>query len=813
VAPRFHIAPCPHADVLALQAALGCSGPLAQVLVRRGLAEPGAARAWLAAEDDHDPALFAGIGTAVALVLGHVAAGSRITVHGDYDVDGVCSTTILLNVLEAVGARADWFLPSRAEDGYGLAAATVERLAARGTQLLITADCAITAVDEVAAARRAGLDVLVTDHHAPRADGRLPDCPVVHPAVNGYPVPELCAAGVAHKLARALLSGAGQDPATADADLDLVALATVADCVPLVGENRRLVRAGLRAIAGTRKPGLRALLRVSRVDPGAVDSGVIGFRLAPRINAAGRMQRADASVELLRTHDEARAEAIAEELDRLNSDRRHTEQRILFAAETQVAAVESAREEAGLGPSPAFVLSGEGWHPGVIGIVASRIADRHHRPVVVVSFAEGAALGTGSGRSIPAFDLLGGLDACAAHLERHGGHRAAAGCTVPLDELEAFSAAFCAHAEAVLGSEDLVRRERVDAIVSGDELGLALAEELERLAPFGMGSPEPRLLVPAAKLVDPRPMGEGRHLRFVVEAGGRRASAVAFQTTKLPETAAIGLDASFKLERSEFNGVVEPRLVLGQALPCDPAPITLLGEPEDWAQAVLDEVAATVMPFAAARAAASATTRTICDRRGAGIAGVLTALIASGEPVLAVSADARRRREHLRDRLGGFALCSWTALERDPALAAGFHHVVALDPPAHPVLHSRLEAGRPEQLAHLGWGEPELRFAEHVHDEQHALREHLTIAYRLLRRAPGDVAAALPGSPVAAGRVLVVLSELGLVEVDIDVTTLAVHVPAFGGRTELERSATFVACGARHLEGRRWLSGGLARVA
>jgi len=803
--------------VLALQSALGCSGPLAQVLVRRGLAEPGAARAWLAAADDHDPALFAGIGTAVALVLRHVVAGSRITVHGDYDVDGVCSTTILLNVLEALGARADWFLPSRAEDGYGLAATTVERLAARGTRLLVTADCAITAVDEVAAARGAGMDVLVTDHHAPRADGRLPDCAIVHPAVNGYPVTELCAAGVAHKLARALLSGAGQDPAAADADLDLVALATVADCVPLVGENRRLVRAGLRAIAGTRKPGLRALLRVARVDPGAVDSRAIGFRLAPRINAAGRMQRADAGVELLRTHDEGRATAIAEELDRLNGDRRHTEQRILFAAEQQVAAVESAREEAGLAPSPAFVLSGEGWHPGVIGIVASRLADRHHRPVVVVAFAEGAASGTGSGRSIPAFDLLGGLDACAAHLERHGGHRAAAGCTLSLDELEAFRAAFCAHAEAVLAPGDLVRRERVDAIVSGDELGLGLAEELERLAPFGMGSPEPRLLVPAAKLVEPRPMGEGRHLRFVVEAGGRRASAVAFQTTKLPEAAAIGLDAIFKLERSEFNGVVEPRLVLGQALACDPAPITLVGEPEDWTQAVLAEVAAGVLPFAAVPAAGPGAAtraggaRTVCDRRGAGIAGVLTALVASGEPVLAVSADGRRRREHLQDRLGGFALCSWTALERDPALADGFQHVVALDPPAHPALRSLVEAGRPEQLAHLSWGEPELRFAQHVHDEQHALRDHLTTAYRLLRRAPGDVAAALPRSPVAAGRVLAVLGELGLVE--IDVGTLAVRVPAFGGRTELERSATFAACSARHSEGRRWLSGGLARAA
>ncbi len=810
--PRLRLDPCRHADVLALRAALGCSGPLAQILVRRGLADPRAARAWLAAEDDHDPALFAGIDTAVALVLRHVAAGAKITVHGDYDVDGVCSTTILLNALEALGARADWFMPSRAEDGYGLALATVERLAARGTRLLITADCAITAVEEVAAARAAGMDVLVTDHHSARADGRLPACPIVHPALNGYPVPELCAAGVAHKLARALLAAAGLDPAAADADLDLVALATVADCVPLVGENRRLVRAGLRAIAGTRKPGLRALLRVARVDPGAVDAGAIGFRLAPRINAAGRMQRADAGVELLRTQDPARAEAIAEELDRLNGDRRHTEQRILFEAEAQVVALERAREEAGLGPSAAFVLAGEGWHAGVIGIVASRIADRHHRPVVVLAFAEGAGTGTGSGRSIPAFDLLGGLNACAAHLSRHGGHRAAAGCTVVFEQLEAFRAAFCAHAEAVLSPEDLVRRERADAVVSGDELGLDLAEELERLAPFGMGNPEPRLLVPAARLVNPRPMGEGRHLRFTVESGGRRASAVAFQATTLPEAAATGVDAVFKLERNEWNGVVEPRLVLSEALACEPAPIALVGEPESWEEAVRLELDTPPTAYAAAQVGgARCSRRTICDRRGAGIAGLLTALVASGEPVLVVGADARRRRKHLQTLLGGFALCSWTALERDPALTAGVPHVVALDPPPHPALQTLVESGRPEQLAHLCWGAAELRFAQHVHDEQHALRDHITAAYRLLRRAPGDVEAALPCSPVAAGRVLAVLRELGLVELQL--RPLAITVPPFARRTALERAPTFAACAARHSEGDAWLRSAQPQVA
>jgi single-stranded-DNA-specific exonuclease len=292
VAPvTFDVTPASFDAVLRLSQALGVSRTLAQVLVRRGLADPAAARRFLAAADAHPLSAFGGLSEAAAMVADHVARRSRITVHGDYDVDGVCSTAILVRVLRTLGADVDWYLPSRMEDGYGLSAATVERLAARGTDLLVTADCAITAVDEVAAARAAGLDVVVTDHHAPRADGRLPDAPIAHPALGGYPCPELCAAGVAHKLAGALLEAAGQSPALADEDLDLVALATVADVVPLVGENRRLVREGLRRLARTVKPGLRALMAVARVDPSGVDAQAVGFRLAPRINAAGRLYR------------------------------------------------------------------------------------------------------------------------------------------------------------------------------------------------------------------------------------------------------------------------------------------------------------------------------------------------------------------------------------------------------------------------------------------------------------------------------------------------------------------------------------------
>ena len=285
---RFDIAPYDFAAAEQLGRELGVSHVLAQVLVRRGLGDPVAAQRFLAAEDAHPLDAFGGLRDGAGVILGHVARRSRITVHGDYDVDGICSTAILVRALRTLGADVDWYLPSRIDDGYGLAAATVERLAARGTDLLVTVDCAITAVAEVAAAKAAGMDVVVTDHHSPRADGALPDATIVHPRLGGYPCPDLCAAGVAYKLAHALLEGAGEDPAAADEDLDLVALATVADVVSLTGENRRLVRAGLRKLAGTRKPGLRALMDVARVDPSLVDEGAIGFRLG----AAAQRRRA-----------------------------------------------------------------------------------------------------------------------------------------------------------------------------------------------------------------------------------------------------------------------------------------------------------------------------------------------------------------------------------------------------------------------------------------------------------------------------------------------------------------------------------------
>jgi single-stranded-DNA-specific exonuclease len=556
----FEIPPCPPQALERVRAELGIGEALGQALVRRGHAEPEAARAFLAAEEEHPPQAFRGISEALAAILGCARAGRRITVHGDYDVDGICSTAVLVRALRELGADVDSYIPDRAGDGYGLSLETVRRLAARGTRLLLTADCAITAVEEVRAARELGLEVVVTDHHAVRADGRLPDAPIVHPAVCGYPFEGLCATAVAYKLAQALLEASSPgrpDIRRLRRDLDLVALATVADVVPLVGENRALLRRGLRALAATAKPGLRALMAVAGVDPSRIGEREIGFALAPRLNAAGRLYRADAGLELLLTDDPARAGEIARELDAANHERRQIERRIRFEAEAQMAE---------LGEQGAYVLAAESWHPGVIGIVASRLVESSGRPVVMVAL-DGDS-GRGSGRSIDAFDLLGGLRACGEHLVRFGGHRAAAGLELDRERLGAFAAALSSHAAGVLSPEQMAPVERVDAIVDGAEMSLELAEELQALAPFGNGNPPVCLMLAEAVFLDPRPMGEGRHLRFTVESRGSRARGVWFgQGARLPVDEGEPARATFALEVNEWNGVVEPRLRLRHALP------------------------------------------------------------------------------------------------------------------------------------------------------------------------------------------------------------------------------------------------------
>jgi single-stranded-DNA-specific exonuclease len=791
--PRLEIPEYDLAAALTLEHELSIGHVLAQVLVRRGMSDPVIARDFLEAAERHDPSAFNGIDQVVATIRAHCRDGSRIVVHGDYDVDGVCATAIMVRALRSLGADVGWFLPSRTEDGYGLSLATVQRLAERGTRLLITVDCGITAVDEVAAAIAEGIDVVVTDHHSPRADGRLPDCQIVHPSVSGYPCPELCGTGVAYKLAQALAAESAEE------DLELVALATVADLVPLRGENRRLVREGLVALANTGRPGLRALMSVSRTDPSAVDAQALGFRLAPRINAAGRLRRPDAGLELLLTPDAERATEIANELDAINVERRAVEQRITWEAESQVAA---------LGERSAYVLVGEDWHPGVIGIVASRIVERHHRPTIMIAL-NGAEPAQGSGRSIPGFDLLGGLHVCAERMIRYGGHRAAAGLTIDPAQVPALRSAFESHAEQVLTPDLLQPVERVDAVVSGSQLGLELAEELGRLEPCGMGNPRTRLLVPGARFGDVRTMGEGRHVRFSVTSGGARARAVAFGCDgKVPGGEHQPLDATFRLERNVWNGAVEPRLVLGHARACAPAAIAVLGEPDSYLDGVFGEFEG---GGEESRDDARSARRAVLDRRGEGILTVLGDALAAGGPVLAVCADVSRRLPGLAPRTGGFTLTSYAALEADPSIPRRFAQLVALDPPSGQAAHDLLSTG--SGYTHLTWGEAELRFAEQMHELEYALRTSLVALYRSLklrRKVVGEELERLlrgdgphPRPARLAGRLLRVLAELELVSLDRALPALAIASEA---QTELDRSPAYRVYAERYEDGRRFLS-------
>jgi single-stranded-DNA-specific exonuclease len=546
----WRLSPCPRPEVAALASALDLSETTASVLVRRGYGDPETARRFLAAAlPEHDPFELGDMRAACAAIRTAIAMGKRICVHGDYDVDGICATALAVLVLRQLGADVDWHLPSRFEEGYGVSRDTLARFAQEGVGLLLTVDCGITAVDEIAEARRAGLEVVVTDHHRP-AD-RLPECPVVATRPSDYAFPELCGTGVVYKLAQAL------EAEGLDAHLDLLALATIADVVPLVDENRGLVAAGLRRLARTTKPGLRALMQAARVDPAIVDAGSVSFRLAPRINAAGRLGHPRAALELLLTDDAKEAERLAGDLERLNRDRQAVEERIVHEALAQVDEwPDSKRRRRG------YVLAGEEWHRGVIGIVASRLVERFHRPVVLIAGGEGEW--TGSGRSIPAFDLHGALGASAEHLGRWGGHRAAAGLSIHPDRIEAFAEAFAAHAGSVLAEDDLLPVARVDAAVDGRELTLSLCEELGALAPFGLGNPAVRLLVGGCEISDLATVGEGgKHLRVRLRVNGRALpGGIAFgrggELDRLRRPTLY--DVVFKLTVNRWNGTESPEL-------------------------------------------------------------------------------------------------------------------------------------------------------------------------------------------------------------------------------------------------------------
>jgi len=534
-----------------LAADLHIPEPLAAILVQRGLAAPELARAFLRPELERlsDPLAWADMRRAVDLIAAAVRARTPILVHGDYDVDGQCAAALLTRVLASVGADVRAFVPHRLRDGYDFGAAGLAEARRVGAGLIVTCDCGITAVDAVGAARAAGIDVIVTDHHLP-GDVLPPATAVLDPrrADCASEDKHLCGTGVVFKLVQALVPALGLSPNLPLHFLDLVALATVADVVPLTGENRILVRHGLKMLADSRWTGVRALIDAAGLTGKPVKSGHVGFILAPRLNAAGRIDDANLGLRLLLSDDPAEAAAIARELETLNARRQALDQRILDEALDLAERVLRPEDRA-------LVLAADAWHPGVIGIVASRLVERYGRPTFLIAWDEGGSTGRGSGRSIAGFDLHAALHRVAPHLEKYGGHTMAAGLTIRRDRYEAFRVAFLAVAGELLRPDDLVPAQRVDL-----ELPLGLvSEELEKLIrylePCGAGNPAPVFGVRGARAVGARRVGTN-HLRFTLDDESGALPAIAFQwADTIPDQwLAERLDVAFRLERDEWQG-------------------------------------------------------------------------------------------------------------------------------------------------------------------------------------------------------------------------------------------------------------------
>jgi single-stranded-DNA-specific exonuclease len=544
----------------ALAASLAVPPAFARLLVQRGFGDADAARRFLkpSRHDLHDPLLLPDMDVAVARLQRAVQAGETVLVHGDYDVDGQSAATIMTRVLRHVGGKAAAFVPHRIRDGYDLSSAGVRAAADAGARVILTLDCGTTAVEAVAEARALGMDVIVVDHHLPGPE--RPDAlALVNPRrpESRYPYPELCGAGLAWKLGLALLGAMGLGDVFAWHLLDLAALATVADLVPLTGENRVIVRLGLKIMKDTRWPGLAALIQAAGLGGKTIRAGQVAFTLGPRINAVGRVGDANDGLRLLLTDDATEAGTLAAQLERQNAERQALDQKTLDEA------LEALDRDYDPDHDVGVVLAKEGWHPGVIGIVASRVVERIARPVFMIALD--GDTGKGSGRSVSKVDLHRALARCADYLEKWGGHKMAAGLTVRADQLEDFKVAFNEACRDQVRPEDLVLTQRVDAVLTLAELSGEFEHLLRALEPTGMGNPGPVFGLEAVQLTGPRPIGE-RHIRFVLTDGQARLRTVAWGMREdVERVAASGsrLRAAVKLDHDSWLGqeTVEGRLV------------------------------------------------------------------------------------------------------------------------------------------------------------------------------------------------------------------------------------------------------------
>lgn len=533
---QWKFAPFDRAVVARVSKEMNCSPLLAQVLTSRGISSGEEAQKFVQAKmmDLHQPDLLPGVSEAAERVVAAVKAGRRITIYGDYDVDGVTSTSILWHCLKLAGANVDYYIPCRMEEGYGLNLEAIKTLHEEdGNRLVITVDCGICSLAEAQLAKELGLELIITDHHT-MTDELPAAATLVHPRLPGtdYPFGELCGAGVAFKLAWGICQRLGEGNKASPrmreflkAAVGLAAMGTVADVVPLVGENRILVKYGLSTLIEKSMPGLEMLLKVSDLHKQkSLTAEDIGFGLAPRINAAGRLGQARLAVELLTTNNRSRAAQLADYVDQLNKNRQTVERKMFKQAKEQIEENESWQNAA------ALVLADEDWHPGVMGIVASRVAERYEKPTIIVALNAESNMGQGSGRSFANFDLHSGLAACQEHLIAFGGHRAAAGLRIESGKIEAFREAFSSYVAQAQASAPVDDQLGIDAEVTLHDLTHRAVKELEWLGPFGPQHRRPTFVATNVELVEPPNTigGGGRHLALKVRQGNKVLRCVSF---------------------------------------------------------------------------------------------------------------------------------------------------------------------------------------------------------------------------------------------------------------------------------------------
>jgi len=542
---------------------------LGRMLALRGLADCDAAKTYLSSslrEDLPSPLMMADMEPAVRRIVDAIKNKEQIGIWGDYDVDGTTGASVLVSFLRAIGAAPIYHVPHRIEEGYGLNTEGLKRLKERGVDLVVTVDCGISNAMEVAAARDFGLDIVVVDHHQPPEE-MPPAVAVINPHRKDCSFPDkgMCAAGLAFYLIiglRAKLREVGWFKNTADPDirhyLDIVTLGTIADMVPLKGVNRTLIKRGLVELANSTRPGIVALKQVSGIATGPVSAGQVGFRLGPRINAAGRVDYGIKVVELLTTESSEIAERIAQELEAHNQERRAIEAQVLEQALGQAQAAMSGAARHSL------VLAGVGWHPGVLGIVASRIVEKFHRPTVVIGFTDGA--GKGSARSIRGFHMVEGLRRCADSLGKFGGHEYAAGLSIKPEQLEEFSEAFENAARQTLSLEQLSPLLEIDAELDFSAIGMPLMRELEILQPFGVGNPEPVFTTANAAVAERKVFSAG--VRYRLRQAGRVISGVIFGVgDDYPGMPGEQLDVVYRLTENEWNGTTSVELKIADVRP------------------------------------------------------------------------------------------------------------------------------------------------------------------------------------------------------------------------------------------------------